>query len=113
MSKNLFDTCVFWSCVTRCGCRTTSSTLFTVSRKFAKIVATQGALAVSLTTAENRPSATVLTGGKLTAGVANTDCHIFPEIYIDHGDIGGNLPPVSTGCGYLRVFLGKFEKALI
>ncbi len=30
MSKNLFDTCVFWSCVTRCGCRTTSSTLFTV-----------------------------------------------------------------------------------
>ncbi len=30
MLKNLFDTCVFWSCVTRCGCRTTSSTLFTV-----------------------------------------------------------------------------------
>ncbi len=30
ISKNLFDTCVFWSCVTRCGCRTTSSTLFTV-----------------------------------------------------------------------------------
>jgi hypothetical protein len=26
----LFDTCVNWSCVTRCGCRTTSSTLFTV-----------------------------------------------------------------------------------
>ena len=31
MSENLFDTCVNWSCVTRCGCRTTSSTLFTVS----------------------------------------------------------------------------------
>jgi len=30
MSETLFDTCVFWSCVTRCGCRTTSSTLFTV-----------------------------------------------------------------------------------
>jgi hypothetical protein len=30
MSITLFDTCVFWSCVTRCGCRTTSSTLFTV-----------------------------------------------------------------------------------
>ncbi len=25
-----FDTCVNWSCVTRCGCRTTSLTLFTV-----------------------------------------------------------------------------------
>jgi hypothetical protein len=33
MSKTLFDTCVFWSCVTRCGCRTTSSTLFTVQNK--------------------------------------------------------------------------------
>jgi hypothetical protein len=30
MSKTFFDTCVFWSCVTRCRCRTTSSTLFTV-----------------------------------------------------------------------------------
>ncbi len=30
MSETFFDTCVFWSCVTRCGCRTTSSTLFTV-----------------------------------------------------------------------------------
>ncbi len=30
ISKNFFDTCVNWSCVTRCGCRTTSSTLFTV-----------------------------------------------------------------------------------
>ncbi len=30
MSKTFFATCVFWSCVTRCGCRTTSSTLFTV-----------------------------------------------------------------------------------
>jgi hypothetical protein len=30
MSENLFDTCVNWSCVTRCGYRTTSSTLFTV-----------------------------------------------------------------------------------
>ena len=30
MSEILFNTCVFWSCVTRCGCRTTSSTLFTV-----------------------------------------------------------------------------------
>jgi hypothetical protein len=32
MSKTLFDTCVNWSCVTRCGCRTISSTLFTVCR---------------------------------------------------------------------------------
>jgi hypothetical protein len=30
MSETFFDTCVNWSCVTRCGCRTTSSTLFTV-----------------------------------------------------------------------------------
>ncbi len=30
MSKTFFDTCMNWSCVTRCGCRTTSSTLFTV-----------------------------------------------------------------------------------
>jgi hypothetical protein len=30
MWKNLFDTCVVWSCVTRCRCGTTSSTLFTV-----------------------------------------------------------------------------------
>ncbi len=30
MSKSLFDTCVVWSCVTRCRCGTTSSTLFTV-----------------------------------------------------------------------------------
>ncbi len=30
MSESFFDTCVNWSCVTRCGCRTTSSTLFTV-----------------------------------------------------------------------------------
>jgi hypothetical protein len=29
-SKTFFDTCVNWSCVTRCGCRTTLSTLFTV-----------------------------------------------------------------------------------
>ncbi len=28
MSETFFDTCVNWSCVTRCGCRTTSSTLF-------------------------------------------------------------------------------------
>ncbi len=34
MSKNLLDTCVFWSCVTRCGCGTTSSTLFTVHIHF-------------------------------------------------------------------------------
>jgi hypothetical protein len=32
MSENFFDTCVNWSCVTRCGCRTTSSTLFTVKK---------------------------------------------------------------------------------
>ncbi len=31
MWKNLFDTCVVWSCVTRCRCGTTSSTLFTVN----------------------------------------------------------------------------------
>ena len=40
MSKTLFDTCVFWSCVTRCGCRTTLSTLFTVqatSRPLSKL----------------------------------------------------------------------------
>jgi hypothetical protein len=30
MSETFFDTCVFWSCLTRCGCRATSSTLFTV-----------------------------------------------------------------------------------
>ncbi len=30
MSETFFDTCVNWSCVTRCGCRTTSSTVFTV-----------------------------------------------------------------------------------
>ncbi len=30
MSETFFATCVNWSCVTRCGCRTTSSTLFTV-----------------------------------------------------------------------------------
>jgi hypothetical protein len=30
MSETFFDTCVNWSCVTRCGYRTTSSTLFTV-----------------------------------------------------------------------------------
>ncbi len=30
LSETFFDTCVNWSCVTRCGCRTTSSTLFTV-----------------------------------------------------------------------------------
>jgi hypothetical protein len=30
MSETFFDTCVNWSCVTRCGCRTTSSILFTV-----------------------------------------------------------------------------------
>jgi hypothetical protein len=30
MSETFFDTCVNWSCVTRCGRRTTSSTLFTV-----------------------------------------------------------------------------------
>jgi hypothetical protein len=30
MSETFFDTCVNWSCVTRCGCHTTSSTLFTV-----------------------------------------------------------------------------------
>jgi hypothetical protein len=30
MSETFFDTCVNWSCVTRCGWRTTSSTLFTV-----------------------------------------------------------------------------------
>ncbi len=30
MSETFFDTCVNWSCVTRCGCRTTSSSLFTV-----------------------------------------------------------------------------------
>ncbi len=30
MSETFFDTCVNWSCVTRCGCWTTSSTLFTV-----------------------------------------------------------------------------------
>ncbi len=30
MSETFFNTCVNWSCVTRCGCRTTSSTLFTV-----------------------------------------------------------------------------------
>ncbi len=30
MSETFFDTCVNWSCVTRCGCRTTSSTLFTL-----------------------------------------------------------------------------------
>ncbi len=29
-SETFFDSCVNWSCVTRCGCRTTSSTLFTV-----------------------------------------------------------------------------------
>ncbi len=28
MSESFFDTCVNWSCVTRCGCRTTLSTLF-------------------------------------------------------------------------------------
>jgi hypothetical protein len=32
MSETLFDTCVNWSCVTRCWCRTTSSTLFTVCK---------------------------------------------------------------------------------
>ncbi len=31
MSETFFGTCVNWSCVTRCGCRTTLSTLFTVS----------------------------------------------------------------------------------
>ncbi len=30
MSETFFDTCVNWSCVTRRGCRTSSSTLFTV-----------------------------------------------------------------------------------
>jgi hypothetical protein len=30
MSETFFDTCVNWSCVTRCWCPTTSSTLFTV-----------------------------------------------------------------------------------
>jgi hypothetical protein len=30
MSETFFETCVNWSCVTRYGCRTTSSTLFTV-----------------------------------------------------------------------------------
>ncbi len=30
MPETFFDTCVNWSCVTRCGYRTTSSTLFTV-----------------------------------------------------------------------------------
>ncbi len=30
MSETFFDSCVNWSCITRCGCRTTSSTLFTV-----------------------------------------------------------------------------------
>ncbi len=30
MSETFFDTCVNWSCVTRCRCRTTSSTLFIV-----------------------------------------------------------------------------------
>jgi hypothetical protein len=30
MSETFFDTCVNWSCVTRCGCQTTLSTLFTV-----------------------------------------------------------------------------------
>jgi hypothetical protein len=50
------------------------------------------------------------TGGKLTAGVNSTDDHIFPQIYIDHGetgdqfftgvnDDGGKLPPVSIDAG--------------
>ncbi len=37
MSKTLFDTCVFWSCVTRCRCRTTQSTLFTVNTYWTKL----------------------------------------------------------------------------
>ncbi len=39
MSETFFDTCVNWSCVTRCGCRTTSSTLFTVSGRACIIIA--------------------------------------------------------------------------
>jgi hypothetical protein len=38
MSETFFDTCVNWSCVTRCGCRTTSSTLFTVYPYFYELI---------------------------------------------------------------------------
>ncbi len=40
MSEIFFDTCVNWSCVTRCGCRTTSSSLFTVHPLTARRVCT-------------------------------------------------------------------------
>jgi hypothetical protein len=46
MSETFFDTCVNWSCVTRCRCRTTSSTLFTVYKLVACLLAIYGMAAL-------------------------------------------------------------------